>query len=186
MRMEMRMELRVAVLFLIALQGCSLLPGRALPPPNPSLRLVVAQVTMEAPVTSPSDLYTFHEPPSPESQNTILAELIDEIEVKGQRILTEQLANQPGFTVVPFSDARRMLTNMGAGSTEVKHEQLRTLAVDAQADFVVSAHIVDYGLVRWQYWVPGLLLSMTTETLLAGAVSAWNPLIMAGVAGSEL
>jgi len=180
------MHVFITALFLLAVQGCSLFQGRTLPPPSPPIRLVVAQVTLEAPVTSPTDLYTFKEPPSPESEQGLLRELIDEVEVKGQRILTEQLENQSGFIVVPFADARRMRTNLGSRHTQLDPDQLRMLATEASADVVISAQIVDYGVVRWQYWVPGLIISMMVETLIVGAASEFNPLIMAAVAGSEL
>ena len=62
------MHVFITALFLLAVQGCSLFQGRTLPPPSPPVRLVVAQVTLEAPVTSPTDLYTFNERPSPESE----------------------------------------------------------------------------------------------------------------------
>ena len=139
------MNFIIAVLFLLAVQGCSLFPGRTLPPPSSPLRLVVAQVTLEAPVTSPTDLYTFNEPPSPESEQRLLTELIDEVEVTGQRILTEQFAHQSGFIVVPFADARRMRTNLESTHTQLDHDQLRMFAREASADVVVSAQIVDYG-----------------------------------------
>ena len=180
------MNFIIAVLFLLAVQGCSLLPGQTLPPPSPPLRLVVAQVALEASVTSPTDLYTFNEPPSPESEPGLLTELIDEVEVKGQRILTEQLAHQAGFIVVPFADARRMRTNLESTDTQLDHDQLRLFAMETSADVVISAQIVDYGVVRWQYWVPGLIISMMAETLIVGAASGFNPLIMAATAGSEL
>lgn len=180
------MNFIIAVLFLLAVQGCSLLPGQTLPPPSPPLRLVVAHVALEAPVTSPTDLYTFNERPSPESEPGLLTELIDEVEVKGQRILTEQLAHQSGFIVVPFAEARRMRTNLESPHTQLDHDQLRMFAMEAHADVVVSAQIVDYGVVRWQYWVPGLIISMMAETLIVGAASGFNPLMMAATAGSEL
>lgn len=50
----------------------------------------------------------------------------------------------------------------------------------------ITGRIVDYGVVRWQYWVPGLVLSMMTETLIVGAASGFNPALMAATAGSEL
>ena len=176
----------IAVLFLLILHGCAFLPGRALPPPDPPLTLLVGPVTLEAPVTSPSDLYTFHERPSPESEHQLLAQLIEEVEVTGQRILTEQLARQPGFIVVPFADARRLQTNLQAASRSLDAEALRLLGTEAQADIVIAAHIVDYGVVRWQYWVPGLILSMLAETLIVGAATGFNPAFMAATAGSEL
>ncbi len=175
-----------AGLFLLIFPGCAFLTGRALPPPDPPLTLLVGPVTLEAPVTSPSDLYTFRERPSPESEPQLLAQLIEEVEVTGQRILTEQLARQPGFIVVPFADARRLQTNLQSASRSLDAEALRLLGKEAQADIVIAAHIVDYGVVRWQYWVPGLILSMLAETLIVGAATGFNPAFMAATAGSEL
>ena len=176
----------IAVLFLLIFHGCAFLPGRTLPPPDPPLTLLVGPVTLEAPVTSPSDLYTFHEGPSSETEHQLLAQLIEEVEVTGQRILTEQLARQPGLIVIPFADARRLQTNLQAASRSLDAEALRLLGTEAQADIVIAAHIVDYGVVRWQYWVPGLILSMLAETLIVGAATGFNPAFMAATAGSEL
>ncbi|MCS6302746.1 MAG: hypothetical protein H8K07_03645 [Nitrospira sp.] len=44
----------------------------------------------------------------------LLQQLIDKVEVTAQRLLTEELTRQPGFLVVPFSDARRLQTNRAA------------------------------------------------------------------------
>lgn len=180
------MNKRFAVLFLLILPSCAFLPGRALPPPDPPLTLLAGPVTQDAPVTSSSDLYTFRERPSSETEPHLLAQLIEEVEVTGQRILTEQLARQPGFIVVPFSDARRLQTNLQSASRPLDAEALRLFGKEAQADIVIAAHIVDYGVVRWQYWVPGLILSMLAETLIVGAATGFNPVFMAATAGSEL
>lgn len=51
---------------------------------------------------------------------------------------------------------------------------------------MVTGRLVDYGVVRWQYWMPGLLVSMLTETLIVGAATGFNPLAMAGTTASEL
>ena len=180
------MNKRFAALFLLILPSCAFLPGRALPPPDPPLTLLVGPVTLDAPVTSPSDLYSFREPPSSETESQLLAQLVEEVEVTAQRILTEQLARQPGFIVVPFADARRLQTNLQSASRPLDAESLRLLGKEAQADIVIAAHIVDYGVVRWQYWVPGLILSMLAETLIVGAATGFNPVFMAATAGSEL
>ena len=176
----------IAVLFLLVFPGCAFLPGRTLPPPDPPLTLLVGPVTLEAPVTSASDLYTFRERPSSETEHQLLAQLIEEVEVTGQRSFTEQLARQPGFIVVPFADARRLQTDLQSVSGPLDAEALRLFGKEAQADIVVTARIVDYGVVRWQYWVPGLILSMLAETLIVGAATGFNPAFMAATAGSEL
>ena len=51
---------------------------------------------------------------------------------------------------------------------------------------MVTGRLVDYGVVRWQYWMPGLLVSMLTETLIVGAATGFNPTAMAATAASEL
>lgn len=51
---------------------------------------------------------------------------------------------------------------------------------------MLSGRILDYGKVQWQYWAVGLAISMLTETLIVGAATGFNPLIMAAAAGREL
>lgn len=174
----MSLNLGMTVLFLVA-TGCSLFSPRALPLPTP-LRLLVAEVTLKAPVISPTDLQSFHEPLSPEVEPVLLAQLIEEVEVKAQ-----QLGQQEGFTVVPFAEARRMRANLDSTQKELDATQLHTLGAQAGADVVLSGHILDFGKVRWQYWVPGLAVSMLIETLVVGAATGFNPAIMAATAGSE-
>jgi len=141
---------------------------------------------MEAPVTSPSDLATFEESPSSDVASQLLKQLIEEVEVTAQRLMTEELARQPGFLVVPFPDARRLQTNRSVAGKPLDAEGLRELGEEAHADLVVTGRLIDYGVVRWQYWVPGLLVSMLTETLIVGAATGFNPVAMAATAASEL
>lgn len=65
-------------------------------------------------------------------------------------------------------------------------DQLAYLHAQLGANLVIVDNILDYGKIRWQYWVPGLVLSMLTETLIVGAATGFNPAIMAATAGSEL
>lgn len=176
----------LVVLCLLVSAGCAWFQGRPVPPPDPPLIVLVGPVTLEAPVTSPSDLYTFQQHPSPEVAPQLLAQLIEEVEATGQRLLTEQLARQPGFLVVPFAEARRLQTNQSSVRYPLDPAALRALGQEAPADIVITGRILDYGVVRWQYWVPGLLLSMLTETMIVGAATGFNPAAMAATAGSEL
>lgn len=180
------MQWTLVILCLLTPAGCAWFPRHSLPPPDPPLTVLVGPVTLTAPVTSPSDLYTFGQDPSHETAPQLLTQLIDETEVTGQRLLTEQMARQSGFIVIPFPDARRLQTNDPTIAKSQDPEALRTLGQQAQADVVLTGHVVDYGVVRWQYWVSGLLVSMLTETLIVGAASGFNPVIMAATAGSEL
>ena len=173
-------------LYLLIIPGCTWLPGHFLPPPHPPLTVLVGPVTLEAPVTSPSDLVTFEETPSSDVAPQLLKQLTDEVELAAQRLLTEQMARQPGFRVIPFQDARRLQTNRSTEGVPLNAEALRTLGQEAHANLVLNGRLVDYGVVRWQYWVSGLLVSMLTETLIVGAATGFNPAAMAATAASEL
>lgn len=132
----------------LIISGCAWLPGRSLPPPSPPLTVLVGPVTLDAPVTSPSDLATFEEGPPPEVAPQLLQQLIDEVEVTAQRLLTEELARQPGFLVVPFHDARQLQTNRSVAGDPLDAEGLRALGEEAHADLVLTGRLVDYGVVR--------------------------------------
>ena len=69
-----------------------MLPWRATAPPDPPIKLLVAQIKMIAPLSSPDDLKSFDKPPSPEDEAALLAQLIEEVEERAQQIFTEQLA----------------------------------------------------------------------------------------------
>jgi len=174
-----------AVLCVLMIHGCAWFKPAA-PPPDPPMTLVVGPVSLDAPVTSPSDLYTFEQDPTPDVAPQIMTQLFDEVELAGQRLLTEELARQPGFLVVPFAEARRLQTNQHPTRHPRGREDLTALGRDADADIVLTGRIVDYGIVRWQYWVPGLLVSMMAETLIVGAATEFNPVAMIAVAASEL
>ncbi len=129
----------------VLMTGCSLLWSRPVGPPIPPIRLLVTEMRMEAPVTSPADLHSFGEPLSLEIKPVLLAQLIEEVEATAQRLFTEQLTQQPGFTVVPFAEARRIRANLDSMHHALEGIQLRTLAAEAGADIVLSGRILDYG-----------------------------------------
>ncbi len=87
---------------LIPTSGCSVLPWYKAPPPDAPLKLVVAQIIMKAPLSSPTDLKSFDKPPPEEDEPVLLAQLIEEVEQKAQQLFTEQLAQRPEFAVVPL------------------------------------------------------------------------------------
>lgn len=171
---------------LIPTSGCSVLPWYKAPPPDAPLKLVVAQITMKAPLSSPTDLKSFDKPPPEEDEPVLLAQLIEEVEQKAQQLFTEQLAQRPEFAVVPLDKARQIRADMGFAHKTLDNAQLRAFGALAGADVVLSGRILDYGKVQWQYWATGLLISMLTETLIVGAATGFNPAIMAIAAASEL
>lgn len=170
----------------LASSGCGVLWSRTVPMPPEPLKVLVAQVTLKAPVTSPTDLHSFNDAPPPEIQPMLLAQLIDEVQVHAQRAFIEELSRQQAFQPVPFQEARLMLSDMPFTGEELSEAALAILGDRVGADIVVPGRILDYGAIQWQYWVSGLALSMLTETLVVGAATGFNPAIMAATAASEL
>ncbi len=169
------------LLFIGMLTLCGILGGcRSLGGPLPSstispLQLVVGPVILEAPITASTQIRSFEEAPSPEMDPVLLAQFKEEIEIKAQRFLTEHLARQSRFIVVPFDETRRMLADLAAPGTPLTDEQIRRLGEQTGADIVITGRIHNYGAVRWQYWVTGWLTHVSIWTTVVGAATAWNP-----------
>lgn len=182
-----RRFLPASTLILLCLSGgCAGWWAKVLSPPDPPLKILVAQITLEAPITKSTQLQTFEETPSPEIEPVIRAQLVEEVELRAQRLLTEQLAAQPGFRVVPFGETRRMVGNLGVPRERLGEAQLRALADESEADIIVIGHIPDYGAVRWQYWVGGWAMTATAHLMTVGFASGWNPAIVGGFMALDL
>jgi hypothetical protein len=146
----------------------------------------VAQVTLDAPITKSTQMQTFEETPPAELEPIVLAQLTEEVELRAQRLLTEQLAAQPGFQVVPFGDTRRLFGNLGFRRDQLSDAQLRTLAEESEAAIILTGRIPDYGAVRWQYWVGGWAMTATVHLMIVGFASGWNPAVVGGFLALDL
>ena len=85
-----------------------------LPSPKRRTTVLVAPVAFEAPITHASDIYSFDDVPSADNGPYLLTQLIDEVVVRAQRVLTEELAKRAEFEVIPFDEARRLTTGSSA------------------------------------------------------------------------
>ena len=163
----------------VLLWGCTSLSGPSTVPFNsPPLTVVVGPVILETPLPKSTQIYSFSDDPSPEVEPLILAQLVDELQTKSQQFLTEQLALQSGLVVIPFEETRRRLADLAPTGVPLTAEQVDALASQSGADVVITGLIHDYGQVRWQYWVTGLAIHATTELVLVGFASGWNPAIV--------
>jgi len=70
------------------LGGCSNLSGPTSAPLEAPLKVVVGPVILESPLQS-TQIHSFADDPSPEFEPVILAQLVDELQTKAQKILTE-------------------------------------------------------------------------------------------------
>lgn len=156
---------------------CGFILGCATPPPDRStspLKIAVGPVTFDAPVTKSKQIHTFDENPDPDVDRQLLPILINEIEVKAQRLLTEELAKHEGLRVVPFDETRRLLADIAAPDQRLTDAQIQTLGRQTGADHVVTGLIHDYGRVRWQYWVTGWLSHVAVATTVVGFATGWS------------
>ena len=178
-------SLRPAIsLISILLAGCSLVGP--VHEPHPPLTILVAQVTMKAPIAESAEIYTFASDSDPDRDQQLLVQLIQEIEIYAQRQLTKHLAAHPDFRVIPFEEARRMRGNVALPGQPLTHRQLAEVGREAGADIVVSAHIDDYGRLGWHHWAAGWFSLASAHTTIVGAVTAWNPLAMGGYLAYDL
>ena len=118
-------------------QGCTHLgqPGEAAKSP---LKLVVGPVALDAAITKSTQIHSFDDPPSPETEATVLATLLDETQAHAQQALTAALARHARFTVVPFEDARRAFA-----------DYVDAMTPDESASRLASFHIAR-GYLEWR------------------------------------
>jgi hypothetical protein len=164
-------EISLCVLF----GGCTSLGGPSSVALDAPLKVVVGPVILESPLPTSTRIHSFADDPPPEVEPVIVAQLIDEIQTKAQRYLTEQLAHQSGLAVVPFDETRRIMADLAPTGTPLTAEQVDALASLSGADVVLTGLIHDYGQVRWQYWVTGWVTHATIFTTVIGLATAWNP-----------
>jgi len=185
----MRPSLFIAIsigLFLCPIAGCTHLNKHPSEPPNPPLKIAVGPVTMMAPISKSTTIHSFDETPPSEIEPTVRAQLIEEVEIKAQRILTEHLALQPGFEVVPFDEIRRLQADIERPQGKWDEERLRQLGRQAKTDLVVSGQILDFGAVQKKYWVTGLVLHSGAGLLALGFATGWNPAAIGAYVAYEL
>lgn len=153
--------------------------------PNPPLKIVVAPILLDAAITESTQIHTFDDAPSPESEPAVLRQLEDEIQTSAQRFLTEHLAQQEGFDVLPFQETRRMSADIGVAGNSWTEEQVRDLGRQTNADVVIAGRILDYGRVRWQYATAGFVTHAVVELLVVGFATGWNPVALGAFAATD-
>lgn len=68
----------------------------------------------------------------------------------------------------------------------MEREAVACAGRSAGADLIVDAHILDYGVVRWQYAATGLVVHASAELLAVGLASAWNPVALGAWAAFDI
>lgn len=165
-------------IILLLCAGCSGFWGRHQPPPEPSLTVAVGPIVMDASIDDPSQISSFENSFSPGYEQTLLQQLLNEIETRAQKTLTERLSDQPGFKILPFQQIRRIQADLVPTRRSWTEEELQALGRYAQADVVLSGRIVAYGFIPWKYIAMGLATETTAEFLAVGLASGFNPAVL--------
>jgi len=149
--------------------------------------VAVLPIGIEVEITQLSYIKSVEEDLSPEDEAQQLADALQEIRMEARWLLQSRLAAGQRFKFVPDEQVATATTQLELKPGVVPTtDQLADLRAQLGADLVIVGNILDYGKIRWQYWVPGLVVSMLTETLIVGAATGFNPAVMAATAGSEL
>lgn len=138
-------------------------------------------------ITNLSTVQSVEEELSAEDEAIKLDEALKEIRSNARWLLLSRLATGNGFRFISIEETDALVKELHiAPNTLPTVEQCAEFRRRSGADFLIAGSILDYGKVRWQFWVPGLIISMMTETLIVGAASGFNPGLMAVTAASEL
>lgn len=164
-----------AGLILLVCAGCSGFWGRHQPPPEPPLTVAVGPIMMDASIDDPSQISSFEDSFSPVYEQALLRQLLNEIETRAQKTLTEHLVDQPGFRVLPFQEVRRLQADLVSTRKPWTDEDLLALGRRTKADIMLSGRIVAYGFIPWKYIAMGLATETTAEFLAVGLASGFNP-----------
>jgi hypothetical protein len=124
---------------------------------------------------------------SPEEEAKRLADALREIQRETRWLLVSRLATGQGFRIVPLERADALAEELQLKPGDIPNAgQLAEFRRRLGADLVVAGSILDFGKVRWQWMLAGMLADMTWESVALGLASGWNPAVIFGNVGFEL
>jgi hypothetical protein len=150
-------------------------------------KLAILKFGLRVEITKLSSVQTVNGDLTPEQEADMIARAKQEIPEQARRMVTEKLAKDRQFTLIPAEDTDAAVEGLGLEpGAPMTPEQLEVLRKRLGADMVVSGTIHDYGKIRWQWMAAGMFGDMTWESVVIGLASAWNPAIILGNVGFEL
>jgi nucleotide-binding universal stress UspA family protein len=124
---------------------------------------------------------------SPEEEALLLANALQRIRQDARWLLLSRLATGHGFRFVPSEAVDALADELQLKPGQIpKAEQLREFRRRLGADLVVSGSLLDYGKVRWQWLLTGMLVDMTVDNTLIGLATGWNPIALAASVGWDV
>ncbi len=138
-------------------------------------------------ITSLSTVQTVEETLTPEDEATRLAAALLRIEQDARWLFMSRLATGQGFWIVPLEETDALAEELQLKPGVIPNaEQLTEFRDRLGADLVIAGSILDYGKIRWEWMLAGMLTDMTAETIALGLATAWNPIGLGVNIGLEL
>lgn len=149
--------------------------------------VAILQFGFDRDITSLSTVKTVDENLAPEEEAVHLAAALSQIQKEARWLLVSRLAAGNGFQIVSMTDtdslAEELQLKPGAIPTAAQLTEFRRRI---GADLVLAGSILDYGKIRWQWMLAGMLTDMTAESIALGLATSWNPIGLGANIGFEL
>ncbi|HKN86407.1 MAG TPA: hypothetical protein VJV04_06090 [Nitrospiraceae bacterium] len=125
--------------------------------------------------------------PSAEEEPRQVAEALKDVLADARWLFLSRLATGQQFQFVPLEQTDAVAVELGLKPGVLPTpEQLSELRRRLKADLVVAGNILEYGRIRWQWFVTGALAELSVETVVIGLASAWNPAIILANVGVDV
>ena len=142
---------------------------------------------LEQDITTLSAVKSVEDRPSPEEESRQVAETLNEVLTDARWLLLSRLATSQQFRFVSLeqTDAVALELGLKRGALPTP-DQLGQLRRRLNADLIVAAQILEYGQIRWQWFVTGAVAELSLETVVIGLATAWNPVIILANVGVDV
>lgn len=154
---------------------------------NQRLRIAILPIPLGVDIRSLSSITTVEQERSPEDEDAELVATLESVKAEARWIFESRLAVRHLFQFVPSERTDAAMELIGIRPGEVPTAgQIVELGSELEADLVVRATIEDYGKVRWQWLLAGMLTDMTVDNFILGLATAWNPVALSASVGWDL
>jgi hypothetical protein len=149
--------------------------------------VAVLRIGFDVEITKLSSLQSVEEPLPPDEEATLVARAIRDIQEEARWQFLSRLSTGHGFRFASFAATDAVAEEVQLQPGEIPNaEQLAEFRRRLGVDLVVVSSLLDYGKVRWQWLLAGMLTDMTAENIALGIATAWNPIALGANLGFEL
>jgi hypothetical protein len=151
------------------------------------LRVAILPVAFNVDITSLSAVRTVAGELSEEEELRELADTLYGLRQEARWILQSRLATRHVFRFVALEEVEAAVADCGVEpGALLTSDHIIRLGRSMNADLVIVATIEDYGKVRWQWLLAGMLTDMTIDNIIIGLATAWNPVALSASIGWDV